>query len=38
MFDVFIRDVEGVVIEELIDPEQEIQHGAEPCEPGIVEQ
>ena len=37
MLDIFIRDVEGVVVEELVDPEQEIQHGAEPCEPGIVE-
>ena len=38
MLDIFIRDVKGVVVEELIDPEKEIQHGAEPCEPGIVEQ
>lgn len=35
--DVFMGDVEHVVVQELIDPEQQIQQGAEPCEPGIVE-
>ncbi len=37
VFDIFMGDVKRVVVQELIDPEQQIQHGAEPCEPGIVE-
>ncbi len=38
VFDVLMGNVECVVVEQLIDPEQEIQQGAEPCEPGIAEQ
>jgi hypothetical protein len=30
-------DVKRVIVQELIDPEQEIQQGTEPCEPGIAE-
>ncbi len=37
VFDVFLGDVKRVVVQELIDPEQQIQHRAEPCEPGVVE-
>ena len=35
--DDFRGDVKRVVVQELIDPEQQIQQGAEPCEPGITE-
>src|SRR5262245_427073 len=38
VFHVFMGDVKGIVVEELIDTEQKIQQGGEPCEPGILEQ
>lgn len=38
IFDVDRGDFECVVVQESIDPEQQIQQGAEPGEPGIAEQ
>src|SRR5262245_44847554 len=36
MFDVVIGDVAAVILEELIDPNQQIGDGMKPCEPGIA--
>lgn len=38
IFDIARGDIECVVVQESIDPEQQIQQGAEPCEPGIIKQ
>ena len=37
MRDDFRGNLKRVVVQELIDPEQQIQQGAKPCEPGIAE-
>ena len=37
VFDVFMGDIKRVVLQEAIDSEQQIQHGTEPCKPGIAE-
>ena len=36
MLNVVIGDVAAVILEELIDPDQEIGNGMKPCEPGIA--